>query len=242
MASISTLTSRGRRAACTVARLMMRPCSGSGTRRTASLSSVSACAAIERPSSGCGRNTAAISESIAICLYFEKLKPAPNLFGEGPLESALHQLDTVEAPAKTPAKREKYKGKTGGQSARTPRGRGLHRMAAKKGAKAAQPAVSSQPQPRNTRSRNTQAGTDAGHAAGLPKTGAAFWLELISAQPQTAVDISNAAIATLGLKPEQKRQIQKIKQRVAPALSSLVQAQKIRDTGAGRERRFFKAA
>ncbi len=33
-----------------------------------------------------------ISESVAICLYFEKLKPEPNLFGEGPLESALVEM------------------------------------------------------------------------------------------------------------------------------------------------------
>jgi glutathione S-transferase len=33
-----------------------------------------------------------ITESVAICLYFEKLKPEPNLFGEGPLESALVEM------------------------------------------------------------------------------------------------------------------------------------------------------
>jgi glutathione S-transferase len=33
-----------------------------------------------------------IAESVAICLYFEKLKPEPNLFGEGPLESALVEM------------------------------------------------------------------------------------------------------------------------------------------------------
>lgn len=33
-----------------------------------------------------------ITESVAICTYFEKLKPEPNLFGEGPLESALVEM------------------------------------------------------------------------------------------------------------------------------------------------------
>lgn len=33
-----------------------------------------------------------ITESVAICLYFEKMKPEPNLFGNGPLESALVEM------------------------------------------------------------------------------------------------------------------------------------------------------
>ena len=77
-------------------------------------------------------------------------------------------------------------------------------------------------------------------ADSLPPTGGDFWLNLVSAQPQSAVDISNAAISALGITPEQKGRIQKLKQRVSPALASLVSAQKIKDSGAGRERRFFK--
>lgn len=33
-----------------------------------------------------------ITESVAICTYFEKLKPEPNLFGDGPVESALVEM------------------------------------------------------------------------------------------------------------------------------------------------------
>jgi hypothetical protein len=78
-------------------------------------------------------------------------------------------------------------------------------------------------------------------ANGLPTTGGEFWLKLVNSQPQSAVDISNAAVAVLGLKADQKQEIQKLKQRVAPALAGLLSAHKIKDTGAGRERRFFKA-
>jgi hypothetical protein len=74
----------------------------------------------------------------------------------------------------------------------------------------------------------------------LPTTGADFWLELVTDAPKSAVDIANAAASTLGLKPDQKNQIQKLKQRVAPALASLVSGQKVRSSGAGRERRFFR--
>lgn len=33
-----------------------------------------------------------ITESVAICLYFENLKPEPNLFGQGALESAMVEM------------------------------------------------------------------------------------------------------------------------------------------------------
>lgn len=78
-------------------------------------------------------------------------------------------------------------------------------------------------------------------ANGLPSTGGEFWLTLISDRPQSAVDIASAAIAVLGIKPDQKKQIQKLKQRVAPALAGLISAHKIQDSGSGRERRFFKS-
>jgi hypothetical protein len=75
----------------------------------------------------------------------------------------------------------------------------------------------------------------------LPTTGGEFWLELVGPQPQSAVDISNAAASKLGIGADQKAKIQKLKQRVAPALASLVSAHKIQDSGSGRERRFFRS-
>ena len=79
-------------------------------------------------------------------------------------------------------------------------------------------------------------------SSSLPTTGREFWFGLVSDQPQSAVDISNAAVTALGIAPSQKREIQQLKQRVAPALASLVSTHHISDTGSGRQRRFFKSA
>jgi hypothetical protein len=79
-------------------------------------------------------------------------------------------------------------------------------------------------------------------SSSLPTTGRDFWFGLISDQPQSAVEISNAAVTALGIAPSQKREIQQLKQRVAPALASLVATHHISDTGSGRQRRFFKSA
>jgi hypothetical protein len=139
------------------------------------------------------------------------------------LESALHQLENVEgngATAKAP------KARAGGMKLRRGRkasaGNGAHRAAANGAARQGRKAV-------------RRGGTDS-----LPVTGGEFWFSLVSDEPRSAVDISNAAISALGIKPEQKIQIQKLKQRVSPALATLVSTQKIKDSGSGRERRFFK--
>lgn len=79
-----------------------------------------------------------------------------------------------------------------------------------------------------------------GTESGLPTTGGDFWLSLITDQPQSAAEILHRAIATLGLTPDQKPQIQKLRQRVFPALAALVSAHKVADAGAGRGRRFFQ--
>lgn len=73
----------------------------------------------------------------------------------------------------------------------------------------------------------------------LPATGGDFWLNLITEQPQSAAQISHAAISAVGV-PLSKEQVTKLKQRATPTLNTLVASQKIRDMGAGRERRFFK--
>jgi hypothetical protein len=73
----------------------------------------------------------------------------------------------------------------------------------------------------------------------LPTTGADYWLDLVSDQPQSGAEILRQAVARLGFHPN-KLQVQKLRQRLAPGLKALLQAQKIQDSGAGRERRFFK--
>lgn len=143
------------------------------------------------------------------------------------LETALHQLDNVEGD--TPANGSKARAGTD-----SPKSNGGTRL-------------------RRTRVANGSAGQHAGaakrgrkrvaakHANDVPATGGDFWLKLVSEQPRSAVDIANAAIETLGIAPDQKDQILKLKQRVSPALAGLVSAHKIRDSGAGRARRFYKS-
>ncbi|RZI44727.1 hypothetical protein EGT07_04780 [Herbaspirillum sp. HC18] len=144
------------------------------------------------------------------------------------LETALTQLEHVEGDEETSAGTGRRRTATGGRQkiGESKRGR-KPRAAAQAVGYVAQ---------KGKRGRKARAAA----SEKLPTTGGEFWLQLITDQPQTAVEIANAAIATVGLKPEQKEQIQKLKQRVAPALASLVAAQKVRDSGAGRERRFYK--
>jgi hypothetical protein len=87
---------------------------------------------------------------------------------------------------------------------------------------------------RETKSKGKQAGR-------VPSTGQGFWLELVSAEKKSAADIANAAADKLGFDPTKDRQqILVLKQRVTPSLNSLVSAGKIKDDGAGRQRRFFR--
>jgi len=73
----------------------------------------------------------------------------------------------------------------------------------------------------------------------LPYTGGDFWLNLVTANPQSGAEILHAAIAKLGFKPTWE-QVLKLTQRATFAIHTLVKAGKIKDTGKGRERRFFR--
>lgn len=77
-------------------------------------------------------------------------------------------------------------------------------------------------------------------AADLPITGSDYWLQYIGNEPRTAVEITAAAIAALGFIPTPE-QVKVLKQRVAPSLDILVRNKRIKDTGAGRSRRFSLA-
>jgi len=89
------------------------------------------------------------------------------------------------------------------------------------------------------RGRGRPSGSATSSGKELPTTGGDYWLNLVSDQPQSAAEILKQAIAKLGFHPN-KLQIQKLRQRLAPGLKTLLEAQKIQDSGAGRERRFFK--
>lgn len=144
------------------------------------------------------------------------------------LENTLHQLESVDTglkgtigDTKAPAKTKRINRRNVQQRSGATNSSTKQPSKTKPGAKKA--------------SANRENGVD-----NLPPTGKDFWFELVSGQPQSAVDIANAAISALGIRPDQKKQIQKIKQRVSPALANLVATQKIKDSGSGRARRFFR--
>ncbi len=73
----------------------------------------------------------------------------------------------------------------------------------------------------------------------LPFTGGDYWPDLVGSEPQSASDILNASVSGLAFEPT-KEQVKKLAQRMTFVLNSLVKAGKIKDSGSGRGRRFFK--
>ncbi|HEY8606087.1 MAG TPA: hypothetical protein VIM12_03095 [Noviherbaspirillum sp.] len=76
-------------------------------------------------------------------------------------------------------------------------------------------------------------------AGNLPQTGKEFWTGLIGNQPKSTKEILESAIKALGISPS-KDDLKKLSQRQANALHTLVKEKLISDTGAGRERRFYR--
>ncbi len=73
----------------------------------------------------------------------------------------------------------------------------------------------------------------------LPFTGGDYWVDLLDVEPKSASEILDAAIGKLGFKPTKEHK-QKLAGRMSFALNDLVKVGKIKDSGAGRARRFFK--
>jgi hypothetical protein len=73
----------------------------------------------------------------------------------------------------------------------------------------------------------------------LPFTGGDYWTGLVTVEPKSASEILDAAIAKLGFKPTKEHK-KKLAGRMTFALNALVKAGKIKDSGTGRARRFFK--
>jgi hypothetical protein len=160
------------------------------------------------------------------------------------LETALTQLESVEGDETVQRENGRRKTGNGNERQSEPARRGRKARSAKNtesgsASRAAKtPAQAGKRSARSARSARNESG-GAGEGT-LPTTGTDFWLKLVTDEPRSAVEIANAAAQEIGIKPEQKVQIQKLKQRVAPALATLVASKKVRDTGVGRERRFFK--
>ena len=73
----------------------------------------------------------------------------------------------------------------------------------------------------------------------LPFTGGDYWPDLVTSEPQSGSDILKASVAGLGFEPTEE-QVKKLSQRMTFVLNSLVKSGKIKDSGSGRSRRFFK--
>ena len=129
------------------------------------------------------------------------------------LEKTLAQLASVSGSSDVPAAGAAVKGKRGRKAAVD---------------KTAKPA------------KKGRVAKESGGGNGLPFTGGDFWPNLVLATPRSASEILEAATASLGFVPT-KLQAQKLAGRMTFALNSLVKANKIQDSGKGRERRFFKA-
>lgn len=153
------------------------------------------------------------------------------------LETALNQLESVDTDelALEQDERKKTK-KAGAKKAAGKRGRPAR--AAAEADSRGRKATNSSPQ----RARRGKKASAKGQEAALPTTGTDFWLDLVTDEPKSAVDIANTAAAHLGLGDDDKTRIQKLKQRVAPALATLVATEKIQHTGSGRQRRYFKGS
>jgi hypothetical protein len=149
------------------------------------------------------------------------------------LQTALQQLENVENTDVSPNGR-KHKTKATSQ-----KGAGAKRGSAARAATGAAESATRQKAAGAKRAGKGKSAAGAHGASELPATGGDFWLNLITEEPRSAAEISNAAISSLGV-PLNKDQIAKLKQRATPTLNTLVASQKIKDMGAGRERRFFK--
>jgi len=156
------------------------------------------------------------------------------------LESALAQLENVEEGLDVDGAASK-RGKIGQRTRGTDQGEARNRRTDGDGRRTARKEASGATgkMRRTGTGKSARGATD---ASTLPKTGIEFWLELVTSSPQTAIDIANAAVSRLGFGADQREQIQKLKQRVAPALASLLKAGRIEDSGSGRNRRYHKSS
>lgn len=77
------------------------------------------------------------------------------------------------------------------------------------------------------------------NSSGLPFTGGDFWESLVLDEPRSFPEVLEAAIGKLDFEPT-KPQVQKLSGRMIFAINALVKTGKIRDSGSGRARRFFK--
>ena len=74
----------------------------------------------------------------------------------------------------------------------------------------------------------------------LPFTGGDYWFDRVTSEPQTAPEILQKVVDSLGFAPS-KEQRTKLANRQTFALAAMVKEGRIKDSGKGRERRYFTA-
>ncbi|MFI4939085.1 MAG: hypothetical protein ACHP7O_01870 [Burkholderiales bacterium] len=116
---------------------------------------------------------------------------------------------------------------------------GARSIAAKPVAKVNAKAVAAKPAEAEKSVKLAKASKSASGGHELPFTGGSYWTDLLTDEPKSAPEILAAAIENLGFTPT-KEQSQKLAGRMTFSLNALVKANKIQDSGSGRERRFFK--
>jgi len=82
--------------------------------------------------------------------------------------------------------------------------------------------------------------TAAAQVAELPATGGDYWLNLVGSEPKSGSTILADAVHGLGFTPT-RAQVGKLRNRMTFALKAMVNGGQIQDSGAGRERRFFRS-
>ena len=83
-------------------------------------------------------------------------------------------------------------------------------------------------------------GAKSARASVLPKTGNAFWQSLLSITPMSNRELLDAAITSLQIRPT-TNDLQKLKQRLANAITNMTKDGAMHSAGSGRERRFTSA-
>ena len=138
------------------------------------------------------------------------------------LEEMLRHLSMLQGPAttsETPKKRGRKPGSIAALPGKAKRGRPAKALASSASEKLA-------PAGKAKASRK------------LPSTKGDFWKNQVTSEPRSWANILEGAIVNLGISPSAADR-KKLQQRMIFAVNALVKGGEIKDSGAGRERRFF---
>jgi len=114
----------------------------------------------------------------------------------------------------------------------------------KPGSKVAQPAKAKRARPAKAKASSVEGEvaapgkTKPSGKKSLPSTKGSFWKDQVTTEPKSWSDILDGAIANLNISPSAEQR-KKLQSRMIFSVNALVKAGDIKDTGTGRDRRFF---